>query len=309
IGGYSMEKNNTADEAALKKSIEVLEPIERTTAEEILREIKQILDKLGVTFFLRKGTCLGVIRSKEFIPWDDDIDIGSVIGCNRLTEKTIEQVITALKEKDYLTQIDYTNYAIYVIALKSSIRVDWMVLRIINGDTFHWPGVRIPARFFTDTKEIDFIGEKFRVPNPAEEYLRFMYGPEWKIPRRAGSYEKAVLEQIPEDSLPGHAGKLKQFTINYLMPWLATRIKVLNSDNEPITGATVSVAGLSHAMTDKKGYAKIFIPYEYIYSLIIRYDGHEEVLYEENICPRKSYVYKADTQIKSGRIFILIPED
>jgi len=308
-GGSILEINNAADEAALKKSIEVLGPIEIATAEKVLKEAKQILDKLGVKFFLRKGTCLGAIRSKGLIPWDDDIDIGSVLGHNGLNEKKIDQVITAFKESGFIIKVDRINYSICITALKSSVRIDWMVLRIINGDTYHWPGVRIPARFFTETKEIELIGEKFRVPSPVEEYLRLMYGAEWHVPKPAGSYEKGVVEQIPENSLPGHAGKLKQFFIDYLTPWLATKLKICDSDGKPVSGAVVTVTGLGHATTNNEGYAKFYIPYEYIYSLIIRYDDHEEVLYEENLAPRGTYIYRADAQKNAGRIFILAQED
>ncbi len=304
-----MEINNTADEVALNRSVEILQPIEINTAEMVLKEMKQILNELGVIFFLRKGTCLGAVRDNKLIPWDDDLDIGSVMGYNGLTEKSVEQVVTALKDNGYLIKVDHLDYAISVVTLKSSIRTDWMVHRIIDDSTFHWPGVRIPARLFTDTKQINFIGEKFHVPNPAEEYLRFMYGAEWKIPKKAGCYEKDVLDQIPKDSIPGHAGKLKQFTINHLMPWRTTRIKVLDSNGKPVTGAEVAVAGLGHSVTNRKGYAKLYIPYDFLYSLIIKYDDHEEVLYEENISPHKTYVYRADTQTTSGRNFILIPEN
>ena len=304
-----MEINNATYELALKRSIEILQPIDVAVAKRVLKEIKQILDGLGITFFLRKGTCLGAVRESELIPWDDDLDIGSLIGYKGLTEKSVDRVVTALKDNGYLIKVDHLDYAISVVTLKSSIRTDWMVHRIIDDSTFHWPGVRIPARLFTDTKQINFIGEKFHVPNPAEEYLRFMYGTEWKIPKKAGSYEKDVLDQIPKDSLPSHAGKLKQFIINHLMPWRATRIKILDSDGKPVTGAEVVVAGLGHSVTDRKGYAKLYIPYDFLYSLIIRYDDHEELLYEENISPRKTYVYRADTQTTSRRNFILIPED
>ena len=304
-----MEINNATDELALKRSIEILQPIDVAVAKRVLKEIKQILDGLGITFFLRKGTCLGAVRESELIPWDDDLDIGSLIGYKGLTEKSVDRIVTALKDNGYLIKVDHLDYAISVVTLKSSIWTDWMVHRIIDDSTFHWPGVRIPARLFTDTKQINFIGEKFHVPNPAEEYLRFMYGTEWKIPKKAGSYEKDVLDQIPKDSLPSHAGKLKQFIINHLMPWRATRIKILDSDGKPVTGAEVVVAGLGHSVTDRKGYAKLYIPYDFLYSLIIRYDDHEELLYEENISPRKTYVYRADTQTTSRRNFILIPED
>jgi hypothetical protein len=136
-----------------------------------------------------------------------------------------------------------------------------------------------------------------------------MYGRDWKTPKKMGSYEKDVLDQIPRNSLPGHAGKLKQFTIDHLLPGLATRIKVLDSAGKPVKGAEVVAAGLDHSVTDRQGYAKLYIPYDYVYSLIIRYDAHEEVLYEENICPRKTYVYRTDAQTSSGRNFILTLED
>ena len=42
---------------------------------EILDYFKDICDKNGLRFFLCGGCCIGALRHKGFIPWDDDIDV------------------------------------------------------------------------------------------------------------------------------------------------------------------------------------------------------------------------------------------
>jgi len=46
-------------------------------AVENLREIKDILDKNGVEFWLDQGTLLGAVRDGKIIEWDNDIDLGT----------------------------------------------------------------------------------------------------------------------------------------------------------------------------------------------------------------------------------------
>ena len=46
--------------------------------------------------------------------------------------------------------------------------------------------------------------------------------------------------------------------------------------------------------TDERGYAEIILPGADWYALTIRYPGHEQVLYMEQLEPDKAYVYRAD---------------
>lgn len=42
---------------------------------EIFLEIKKICDRNNIMYFAIGGTCIGAVRHKGFIPWDDDLDI------------------------------------------------------------------------------------------------------------------------------------------------------------------------------------------------------------------------------------------
>ena len=42
---------------------------------DIFREVRDILDRNGITYFAIGGTCIGAVRHGGFIPWDDDLDI------------------------------------------------------------------------------------------------------------------------------------------------------------------------------------------------------------------------------------------
>ena len=196
-----MKASDGASEAALERSLSEWIPFDVATATVVLREAKQILDNLGVVFFLRQGTCLGAIRDHGFIPWDDDLDLGSVIGLHGFSEKSVDRVVAAFRKNGFFARVEHQDQCIYVSMIKSAVRTDWMCYPIIDDSIFHYPGTRIPVRLLTNLKEIEFIGEKFYVPNPPDEYLRLKYGQEWMIPKKTG-FEKDVLDLIPKAPLP-----------------------------------------------------------------------------------------------------------
>ena len=299
-----MALRNGADEPALERTYSDSRPIDVAIAKEMLREAKEIMDRLGVAFFLRQGTCLGAVRDNDLIPWDDNLDLGSVIGLNGLNEGSIDRVVAAFRDHGYFVKVDRNGHYINAAMIKSSIRMDWACYRMIDGNIFHYPGIRLPIRLFTGLKEIEFIGEKFLVPNPPEEYLRIKYGPSWMTPKKL-DWVKDVVEMIPEAAVPGRAGKFRQSLTSHVLWWRAGRLRVLDHEENPVSGANVVIAGLSRCKTNRRGYARFYLPCDDFYALVIRYGNHEEVLYEEKMAPGATYVYRPDPSSSSGRLGVL----
>ena len=159
---------NAEIEAAFFKAREDLLPIDVPMAEGILREAKQIFDQQGIVFHLMKGTLLGAIRDNAIIPWDDDIDVGSVIGLDGLSaesvDQTMEQVASAFREQGFIAVVERDVHSWCVGTIKSSTLLSWSLFRPVGDSIFHYPGVRVPISLFTELKEIDFVGDKFLVP-------------------------------------------------------------------------------------------------------------------------------------------------
>ena len=95
----------------------VFTPMDMTAAEALLKEAKQILDQLGLVFFLRHGTCLGAVRDAALIEWDDDLDIGSVIGLHGLTEDDVRRAADVFREHGFDTRIEESELNLSVTGM------------------------------------------------------------------------------------------------------------------------------------------------------------------------------------------------
>ena len=288
----------------------VFKPMDMSTAETLLKEAKEILDGLGIVFFLRHGTCLGAVRDHALIEWDDDLDIGSIIGLHGLAEDAIEPVAEAFREYGFDAIVTNADLHISLELDKHGTHMDWTCYRIIDDSIYQYPAVKIPVSLHTDLKPIEFLREQFNVPNPPEEYLRLKYGPEWMIPKRTG-YEQDVLDLMPEEEPSGRAGNIVQL-VKRLLPRRNTgSLRILDFEGRPVEGAEVVLAsttvlsGLVRSTTGRDGRTRLDLPNEGYYVLTVRYGDHEEVLFMEKLEPGIDYVYKPDPEVPSNRINVL----
>lgn len=282
------------EEAEIDRVLDLMDqPIDTAVAEGLLLEVRQVMDDAKITFFLRQGTCLGAVRDNCIIPWDDDIDVGSVFGLHGFNKGIMESARQAFKKRGFLTRVVQTDYFICLTLVKASIRIDWCCYWIIDDAVVMYPAVLIPVHLLTDLKEIEFLGAGFLVPNPPEEYLQTKYGKDWQVPKRAGDYEEDILNIIPDGPVTGHSGNLTRLLAKYF-PWMrTTRIRVLDERDIPVRGAEIKIAGLGVHYTSRQGVIRLYIPRFYSYALAVSFTGHKNVLYMEYIRPGQSYIYRA----------------
>lgn len=288
------------DSEKMDKWIGSEEPIDRNNAIKALRETKHILDNFGVTFFLRQGTCLGAIRDNDLLPWDDDIDVGSVIGLHGVTETSLEKIVVAFRDHGFLARIDHLSVSPYIPLVKYSTRIDWQCYKVVDDYIIQFPFLRSPLELFKELKEISFLNETFLVPNPPEEYLRLKYGENWKTPRKHGDYEADVLKQVAEMPAPNSAGKFRQLIAKYLPSRRSSSIKVLDQNGNPVRDGEVVLVGLGRFKTNKQGCVRFHIPQADYHPLTIRFESYDETNYLQEIKPATSYIFQPKTKLPAN---------
>ena len=302
--------DEAAENAALMQQIErTIPPMNIEDGGRLLQEAKRIFDDHGVVFFLRQGTCLGAVRDQALIPWDDDLDLGSIMGLHGFTEDAIAPTVEAFRANGCYVEVLPEGLYTSVKIMKYRIRIDWQCYRVVKGTIAHYPGVPFPVDLFAELEEVEFNGGRYCVPSPPSEYLRYKYGPDWVTPKQAG-YEKDVLDNMPKGTVPGRAGWLKQSLAVLFSPLLGersrtARLLVLDANDKPVPHAKVLIAGMSQTRTGRNGFARFYLPGPDDYALAITSHGREEVLYEEAMVPGKKYVYRPDPSQSAGRYFVL----
>jgi len=171
--------------------------LNKEKAKTILFEIKNILDELGIEFFLLQGTLLGAIRDKDFAPGDEDLDIAAKIY--NLAPK-MRELIPVLRAKGFGLKLFDNPYRFYVhIKIKKGgIRTDFLSFDFNGDKAFRLGGRYIDKakvydrKLIENLKEIDFLGRKFNVFADAEKWLEIEYGSNWrKREHRSGKFTSA----------------------------------------------------------------------------------------------------------------------
>lgn len=183
-------------------------PINRDVLFRNLVELRDILNKHGLKWWLSHGTMLGAYRENNLIAHDDDADIGLDMTYRDRIYPAIEDAkkagffVPPQAIKDTIVLPTLCPYSDSVFIRDGEKIEGWWYDKkeIYNKNTkenemFYiydefrsgW-ALKHPAKFYDELKTMTFRGEEFPIPNHIEEWLVHFYGEDWKIPNKKKKY-------------------------------------------------------------------------------------------------------------------------
>jgi len=158
----------------------------KIAATQNIQEFKEILDSLGVPFWLDGGTLLGAYRDKDFCKDDeDDVDLCSWIEfkSDKIKEEALKRGFEV--EHEWATQYAFKKNG-------SKIDLFFNMIKDDNAYTFLYfyeerIPVVIPLHFYKELEPIQFKDREFLRPKDIEDYLTLKYG-DWKTPLHRSEY-------------------------------------------------------------------------------------------------------------------------
>ena len=152
---------------------------------------KKILEKFKIKYFLEGGVFLGLIRDKDFIPWDNDIELAvfseDIFGkeyliANELVKngfdiKFVDNSYKEFKINAYL----YRHTKISILSY------------YLDGKYRRRQLLRYLAIFFDKPSEVKIKNENFRAVN--KDYLNWTYK-NWKVPEKTNIQKNYFKEHV-----------------------------------------------------------------------------------------------------------------
>ena len=154
-------------------------------AKECLFLVKKIMDDKGIPFLLMHGTLLGAYRDGNFIPHDNDLDLGIF----EVDDERMKSIIPDLYDAGI--KICRYHYGIIYSFIYKGLICD---IDVIQKARFPY-GFRyvrvltelVPKKLLSDVASHDFLGASFLIPNRVEDFLAYEYGKDWRVPQKGKS--------------------------------------------------------------------------------------------------------------------------
>ncbi len=179
-------------------------PKTRRVAHQLLRNSCEILEDLGIHYWLDFGTLLGLIRENKLIDWDKDMDL----SFRYESDEKIQEMISALGKQYKVKSLppsirpdswDLGKYRTikafhqHFGLIRSNLHLDFFTQYRGQYENQSDPSYRsvivglnneIPASYVDKLDSFTFEGHEYAIPNHVEDFLALRYGADWRTPKQ-----------------------------------------------------------------------------------------------------------------------------
>ncbi|WP_111976520.1 LicD family protein [Algibacillus agarilyticus] len=163
---------------------------------DIIMQLSFFAAQINLPLVADFGTLLGLIRDKDIIAWDDDIDMSLPAGSHDALEGVLNSFISASQHEvewrfERIVDKDKqpTSYLLMFTDPKGQLiefKTSFSFRQNESGKSIHLPSLGMwyaPEVHFNATESILFHGVSVKTPVRPNEYLTFLYG-DWLIPKK-----------------------------------------------------------------------------------------------------------------------------
>ncbi len=140
---------------------------------------KSAFDKVGIPWVIMGGIVLGYARYKEIMDWDTDLDIGVFVEINN---KQWQNLRNSLYGKGFRIKKHKTDFTYGTRMTPFNM---WLFHK--KGNFYEAFPTSIPefklvekAIWYDNPQMVDFLFDKYPMPNHMDDYLICQYGEDWK---------------------------------------------------------------------------------------------------------------------------------
>ena len=182
----------------------------KTVGAQVLADFKALMEAIGADWYLAYGTCLGALRSGQFIGHDTDMDF---YLCPK-TGGTLADVNAALAAAGYKHHHDYEvdGEAVESSYEKNGVHFDIFVLEekpegfgcylfnrfpeVQYSQEYEYTVSLSRAPSIVGTREIELAGVSVPIPANAKEFMELYYGDQWLTPDPDFSWQNSLSSRV-----------------------------------------------------------------------------------------------------------------